>query len=176
MPFDAIVVRPCKLEDADMLALVASSTFLEAFAGVLAGDDILAHCLKNSSASAFERYLAAPQCQAFLACTVHPQSPIGYAMLTRPDLPLDDLGEDDLELRRIYLFSRFYGSGAGQKLMSHATDAAVGAGARRLLLGVHAGNARALAFYRRNGFEDVGTRTFQVGSQMHHDLVLGKVL
>jgi diamine N-acetyltransferase len=47
-------------------------------------------------------------------------------------------------------------------------------GKKRLLLGVHAENAKALGFYRKNGFEQVGTRTFQVGASVFHDFVLGR--
>jgi ribosomal protein S18 acetylase RimI-like enzyme len=44
-------------------------------------------------------------------------------------------------------------------------------GATRLLLGTHAGNLRAIAFYRRNGFTEAGTRTFKVGTQECCDLL-----
>jgi ribosomal protein S18 acetylase RimI-like enzyme len=43
-------------------------------------------------------------------------------------------------------------------------------------LGTHANNDRAIAFYRRNGFSEVGTRTFVVGTQECCDLIFGKVL
>ena len=47
-------------------------------------------------------------------------------------------------------------------------------GRTRLLLGTHAGNARAIRFYRRNGFEIVGSRTFTVGEQVCEDFVFGQ--
>jgi len=49
-------------------------------------------------------------------------------------------------------------------------------GAKRLLLGTHAENVRAIAFYQRNGFGQVGARIFQVGSQQCCDLILAKAL
>ena len=52
---------------------------------------------------------------------------------------------------------------------THAPSAAP-----RLLLGTHAENQRAIAFYRRNGFTEAGTRTFQVGTQLCHDLIFAK--
>jgi ribosomal protein S18 acetylase RimI-like enzyme len=54
--------------------------------------------------------------------------------------------------------------------------AAKEAGKSRLLLGVHAENARALAFYSKNGFEQVGVRTFQIGEMIYDDLVLGRAI
>jgi ribosomal protein S18 acetylase RimI-like enzyme len=90
--------------------------------------------------------------------------------------PLPDLSADDIELKRIYLLSRFQGNGRGNRLMEGALNAARAMGKKRILLGVYAKNAKALAFYRKHGFAQVGTRTFQVGSSVFHDLVLGRAL
>jgi ribosomal protein S18 acetylase RimI-like enzyme len=49
-------------------------------------------------------------------------------------------------------------------------------GSRRLLLGVYAKNHRALRFYERNGFRQVGVRTFTVGTLVCDDFVLGLTL
>ena len=97
-------------------------------------------------------------------------------MLTPPDLPLDDLVPTDIELRRIYLFSKFHGSGVGQQLMDAAIEGARRVDAQRLLLGVFAGNTRALRFYRRNSFKEVGVRTFTVGTVVCDDFVLARSL
>ncbi|HRE35136.1 MAG TPA: GNAT family N-acetyltransferase, partial [Sphingopyxis terrae] len=73
-----------------------------------------------------------------------------------------------------YSLSRFHGSGLGAALMRCALHAA--AGHRRLLLGVYARNERALAFYRKQGFVDVGTRQFNVGGKFYDDRVLARPL
>ena len=85
---------------------------------------------------------------------------------------LADLRTDDLELKRIYLLSRFHGGGTGRRLMQHAVDEARSRGAGRLLLGVYAGNERALAFYARCGYVRVGERRFQVGANTYEDAIL----
>ena len=58
--------------------------------------------------------------------------------------------------------------------MQRALEAAQGH--RRLLLGVYAQNDRALAFYRKQGFADLGTRQFNVGGKLYDDLVLARPL
>jgi ribosomal protein S18 acetylase RimI-like enzyme len=171
---DEVTLRPCSSEDAEALALVGSATFLESFAGILPGPAIVKHCATNNSPASFTKYLATPRVQAWMATTIPGDAPVGYAMLTPPDLPLPDITGTDIELKRIYLFSRFQGSGMGQKLMEAAIYGAREGGATRLLLGVYAGNARALRFYARNGFEQVGTRTFTVGDLVCDDFVLGR--
>ena len=62
--------------DAARLSLVAGATFLEAFAGVLDGDDIVAHVRENSGPPAFLRYLAMGAV-ATLAEAVEGGAPLG---------------------------------------------------------------------------------------------------
>jgi ribosomal protein S18 acetylase RimI-like enzyme len=167
-----VTLRECTAEDAQMLALVGGATFLEAFAGFIPGDAILGHCAKNHVASAYAAYLAQPETRVWIAEVAPNAAPIGYAMLTAPDFPEGLAQPGDLELRRIYLFSRFHGGGTGQRLMDRVIAGAREAGATRLLLGVHPENLRALAFYRRSGFVVIGERTFHVGPSTFVDPVL----
>ncbi len=159
-----------------MLALVGAATFLDAFAGMLPGRSIVEHCRVNHAPEKYAYYLGQPGCGVWVAETVVEAGAVGYSMVTKPDLPIDDPREDDLELKRIYLLSRFHGSGAGRRLMEAAVEGAREMGGRRLFLGVFAGNARALAFYKKEGFRVVGERTFQMGFSVFDDLVLGREL
>ena len=94
-------------------------------------------------------------------------------MVAPPNLPLDDTSED-LELKRIYLLSKFQGGGNGKQMMNTAVEHAANAGARRLLLGVYAKNHKAIRFYEHMGFEVVGTRQFNVGGRDYDDRILSK--
>ncbi len=168
----AVTVRECTGGDAAALAVVGAATFLEAFAGIVPGDAILAHCAKNHMPGAYTALLAQPETRAWLAEVEPGAAPVGYALLTAPHFPEALVRAGDAELRRIYLFSRFHGAGAGQRMMDAAVAGAREQGAARLLLGVHPENHRALAFYRRNGFAVIGTRSFQVGTSVFEDPVL----
>src|SRR3546814_11132329 len=72
-------------------------------------------------------------------------------------------------LKRIYSLSRFHGTGLGAALMERAVAAAEGH--RRLLLGVYARNDRALAFYPKQGFADIGTSRFDVGGKLYDEQI-----
>ncbi len=172
----AVTVRAAAADDAAKLAAVGAATFLEAFAGIVPGDAILQHCARNNSTAAFDGYLAKPETQAWLAEVEPGAAPVGYSMLTTPDFPEGLARSGDLELRRIYLFSRFHGGSTGQHLLDAALAGAHEQGSRRVLLGVHPENHRALAFYSRNGFRRIGTRSFQVGTVTFEDPVLAREL
>lgn len=161
-------IRQASPDDANALALIGSATFLEAFAEVIEGRDIVAHGASAHSAEAYRKYLASGGA-AWLAETSL-GAPIGYALNTVPDLP--GMQDGDRELKRIYVLSRWHGSGLAAALMERSITEA--SGYSRLLLGVYKHNERALAFYTKHGFAPIAERTFRVGQTDHEDLVLAR--
>lgn len=193
---EAVTLRAAAPADAPALALVGAATFLEAFTWMLPGADIIAHAERNHKAEVYARYLEHRDTRIFLAEAFPGGAPVGYAMLTAPEMPSFGVQPSDIELKRVYLLSRFRsaatpvlaysshgqqlepvpGLRAGQALMDVAVNEARHMGRTRLLLGTHAENAQAISFYRKNGFVEAGTRTFQVGSQVCCDLIFAKAL
>jgi ribosomal protein S18 acetylase RimI-like enzyme len=165
-----IAIRKCAPGDEEALALVGQASFLEAFAGTLDRDDIIAHCRRQHSAEKYRTWLNDDVTQIWAAEAGG--APIGYLVLTKPDLPLADVAASDLEIKRVYLLYRFQGTGTGRRLMDEARRHAERAGARRLLLGVYENNTTAIAFYERLGYVEVGTRPFVVGTNTYHDFIL----
>ena len=176
MSFDEISVRRATVDDAPALAIVGAGTLLESFSGLVDGQALLLHCTINHSLSSYLEYFRQPETAVWLAVVEPGEAPVGYVMLTTPDLPLADITPEDIEVKRIYLFARFQGLGGGKLLLNQAVLAAQEMGKKRLLLGVNAENDPALAFYRRNGFEKVGVRKFQVGQILCDDFILAKAL
>ncbi|HTV06826.1 MAG TPA: GNAT family N-acetyltransferase [Acidobacteriaceae bacterium] len=166
-------LRECVAGDEERLALVGAASFLEAFAGFLQGEDILAHCRKQHSAEKYAAMLADPETRVVVAEVKG--SAVGYAVVCPPDMPVA-VTADDLELKRIYLLHRFQGSGIGAALMDWSVETARKLGKRRLLLGVNDENDKAVAFYLRHGFEHAGARRFQVGNMLCSDFILAKRL
>lgn len=87
-----------------------------------------------------------------------------------------DDGGDILEIRRLYVDYTFHGGGAGQALLDAAIVEARALKRTAVWLGVYPGNARAIRFYTRNGFEKVGEHQFVLGEQVDTDDVMVKVL
>lgn len=170
-----IEIAPCVPADAPRLSAIARATFLETYAGIVAGGDILLFGETTHSAHAYELLLADPGVDLFLATMEPGRAPVGYAMVCKPDLPVE-IREGDLELKRIYSLHRFHGGGLGPRLMEAAKAAALARGANRLLLGAYGQNHRAIAFYAKHGFTQVGTRIFQVGENAYDDVVLAAEL
>lgn len=164
-----VILRECVPGDEEALALVGAATFLETFAGLLDGPDILAHCRNQHAAAQYAGWLADPEYKLCLAELNG--GPVGFAVLSPPDLPVV-LNEQDIELKRIYLLHRFQGGGLGRRLLEWSVAQARSLRRERLLLGVKADNTAALAFYDRVGFIRIGERKFLVGSMLCDDYIL----
>ena len=113
---------------------------------------------------------------------------VGYAALLReehdaagePPLGIDPRpacvrarpGQVVGELSKVYVDSAMRGSGLTPALISAVTRQAAARGASLLWLGTHITNKRAQKAYKRAGFRQVGTRTYNVGGQDAHDVVM----
>ena len=164
-PSGTVELREATAKDAERLSLVANATFLETFAGMIAGEALVAHCAQRH-APEYLGQLFENGARAWLAEI--DDAPVGYALLTAPEL--DAAQDGDIELKKIYLLSRFHGSGIATRLLEEVRTAA--RGNSRLLLGVKDDNRRAIAFYTKHGFHQIATRRFDVGGTLYDDVVL----
>ena len=170
-----LTIRQAHPGDEYALSLVGSATFLETYAHMIPGADMISHCTTRHNAETYADWLADPTVTIWLAET-EVKSPIGYLLLTKATLPTEAPQPEDLEIQRIYVLNRFHRTGMGYALMNLAVAKAVSKGAARLVLGVHNDNARALAFYQRQGFSVIDGREFCVGESIFCDKVLARPL
>ena len=166
-------IRLALPEDAAAVALVASASFLETFAGILSGADITAHCLDHNSPDAFARWIGSDDADVILAAHPHGGAPVGYALLVAPVMPAIPTTDDDIELRRIYTLQLTRGTGLGHRLMAASIEEAIRRRKKRLVLGVLGRNVRAREFYEREGFARIGERKYRVGGTTHDDVIYG---
>ena len=97
---------------------------------------------------------------------------VGYAQLRRGPVPRCVTVDHPIEVQRFYVDRAARGTGVAQLLMTEAKRAARDLGGHHAWLGVWDQNARAIAFYRKAGFQDVGTHDFYLGPDRQTDRVL----
>jgi diamine N-acetyltransferase len=173
MSVPPVTLRSCVAGDEHALSLVGAATFLETYAGLVDGQDLVAHARRQHAPEVYAAWLADGQTRLWLAEVEPGAAPVGYLVLTQPGLPVA-VRPGDLEVKRIYVLARFRQGGVGRRLMDAAGSHLQSCGGGRLLLGVYMRNAAALAFYGRLGFVQVGTRRFHVGGHHYDDFVLGR--
>lgn len=170
----AFTIRPATVQDAALLADLGARTFRETFEAICSPGDLDAFLAQAYGEAVQRAELADPSRPArILEIEGVPsgflQLRLGYR---EPGVP----GERPVELQRIYLLRSAQGGGRGAALMAEALALAGAWGADVLWLGVWENNHKALAFYARQGFREVGEHIFRIGEQVDRDLILARDL
>ena len=157
--------------DATALARFAARTFEEAFGAATDPVDMAAHLEGSYRPDLQAAELTDPKVITLLA--LHGDAIVAYAQVRRNLAPPACVtAPDPVEVQRFYADRSVRGSGVARRLMDRALRAAVDMGGRNAWLGVWENNARAIAFYRKVGFQEIGSTVYVVGSDRQTDRVL----
>jgi diamine N-acetyltransferase len=162
--------RRASLADAARLAAFAARTFTQTYAADNTPQD-----MRDYLASAFSTEKQSVELSDPAMITVLAESGddfLGYAQLRRGAAPPCVPQRGPVEIYRFYVDAPAHGTGVAQRLMDSAVEAARDLGGTDVWLGVWERNPRAIAFYAKCGFNDVGTQIFQLGSDRQTDRVL----
>lgn len=167
-------IRPARPTDAAALAELAARTFRDAFGADNRPDDLALHLATAYGLTQQSRELADPDIITLLADD--DGTLVAFAQLRRGASPASVSGPAPIELWRFYVAAEWQGRGVAQQLMAQVADAARNAGAATIWLGVWERNPRAIAFYRKAGYTDVGAHVFVVGTDPQSDRIMTRPL
>jgi ribosomal protein S18 acetylase RimI-like enzyme len=170
----ALRIRRASLLDAEVIATLGAETFKASFGPQNTPENVERHLTKSYSVTIQERQLADPKV-TYLLAEMDGRS-AGYACVVESEPPPCVTGPAPIEVLRFYVVSDFHGSGIAQALMDACAADARARGGRTLWLGVWDQNPRAIRFYTKWGFEDVGGQIFMMGEDPQHDRVLSHSL
>lgn len=167
-------IRRATLTDAPALAALAARTFRETFGGENRPEDLALHLASAYGVPQQTREIADPATITLVG--EYLGALVAFAQLRHGAVPTCVTGPAPIELQRFYVSHEWHGRGVAQTLMQEVLDAAKGVGAATLWLGVWERNPRAIAFYRKSGYADVGAHTFVVGTDPQTDRILVRPL
>jgi ribosomal protein S18 acetylase RimI-like enzyme len=171
----ALVVRRATSEDARALAELAERTFRHTFADANTPADMDDYLARSFGEAIQRAELEKPEVAAFLA-ERHGET-LGYAMLREGGEDSGAVtGEHPVELQRLYVVAEAKGGGVAQALLRRVEEEARERGGDILWLGVWEKNPRAIAFYGKTGFVDVGAHDFLLGRDLQRDRLMQKPL
>lgn len=107
---------------------------------------------------------------------------VGYTVCINDQLPENaDLevmlpDEGSVMMSKFYVHPEFHGAGVSKNMMAHLMDQYTTSDRQWMWLGTNEANTRAVSFYQRAGFQQIGTRTFDVGGTAAKDIVLARRL
>jgi diamine N-acetyltransferase len=169
-----IAIRRADPADAAPLAELAARTFADAFAAGNTAEDLAAY-LEQTYGEAQQRREILDE-EGITLVVEEGGALIAFAQLRRGEAPECVEGAQPVELARFYVDRPWHGRGVAQQLMDAARAAARNLGGKTFWLGVWERNPRAIAFYEKCGFRDVGSHKFLVGSDLQTDRVMVDVV
>lgn len=168
----AITCRAAVAGDALCLGVLSTQVFLDTYAVQGIRPAVAREVLARHSVAAYEALLADAGVTILVAeCAGHL---VGFSQV------VDGLGDPQVpsaaasELRRLYVQENFTGRGVGRDLLRQAEKAAAARGADMLWLTTWEGNARALQFYPRCGYEELGRTVYSIEGEDFPNHLFGK--
>lgn len=169
-----ISIRKCTVEDAQQLQQIGYETFDETFREQNSPENMSAYLEKAFDLNQVQQELSNTLSQFFFVYVEDELA--GYLKVNTGDAQSEQMGDDSLEIERIYVRSSFQKQGIGKYLFDKAIDIAVQHGKLAVWLGVWEKNENAIAFYRRQGFVQTGAHSFYMGDEEQTDFIMVKDL
>jgi ribosomal protein S18 acetylase RimI-like enzyme len=100
----------------------------------------------------------------------------GYIKLNEHKAQTDIYDPQSLEIERIYVQQESQGIGLGSALLRKAINIAETREKSYIWLGVWERNHKAIQFYKKNGFYEIGKHSFFMGEEEQTDYIMRKDL
>ena len=163
-------IRKADITDASDLAKLQERTFRDTFEASNTPEDLDLHCKAHYGEEIQRRELLDPGVEV-LVCE-HDGELVAFVQLRTEKPPSCVSAQRPVEIQRFYVAKDWHGKGLAQDLMTLAIERAEQRGADQIWLGVWEHNPRAIAFYRKWGFSDVGDHIFPLGTDPQRDIVM----
>jgi ribosomal protein S18 acetylase RimI-like enzyme len=100
----------------------------------------------------------------------------GYLKVNTSNAQSEEMGEEAIEIERIYIINTFHKQGLGKQLLNKAIEIAEEQNKKKIWLGVWEKNENAIAFYKKLGFVQTGAHSFYMGDEEQTDYIMVKTL
>ncbi|MBC7947782.1 MAG: GNAT family N-acetyltransferase [Chitinophagaceae bacterium] len=163
-------IRRVAVNECEELQKISRQTFLETFSAGNTKADMRKYLDEGLSKENLTAELHNPESEFYFA--VISDLVIGYLKLNfgRSQTELQD--DRALEIERIYVVNEFHGKVVGQRLYEKAMEIARQRNATYVWLGVWEENPRAIKFYKKNGFLELGKHIFKLGNSEQIDIMM----
>lgn len=169
-----INIVKCTLEDSRDLQEISYDTFEETFGSQNSPENMSAYLEKAFNIKQVEKELSNPLSYFFFVY-FHDEI-AGYLKVNTGDAQFENMDDDAMEIERIYIKSKFQKRGLGKYLFNKAMDIAREKNKKKIWLGVWEKNERAIAFYEKLGFVQIGSHSFFMGDEEQTDYIMVKTL
>lgn len=145
-----INLKKCTIEDLPVLQKISYETFNETFKHQNSPENMNSYLERAFNLKQLEKEILNISSQFFFAYFNNEIA--GYLKINTNDAQSEKMGDESLEIERIYIKNKFQKHGIGKYLFNKAMDMAVESNKQKIWLGVWDKNENAIAFYEKMGF------------------------
>ncbi len=166
-------IHEARVKDAAILSLLGQVTFNENYAFVFEDhSQLMEYCEAHFAVALMKKDLA-DKSKRFLIAYMN-QCPVGYAKINLGASTELCSDKRSSQLERIYVLKNY----ASQKIGQHLKDAVIkilkSVNHQCVWLQVYPRNLRAINFYIKNGFSEIGRTPFRMGGKDHEAITMAK--
>ncbi|WP_413539262.1 GNAT family N-acetyltransferase [Aerococcus viridans] len=167
-------LHQCSVADVDELRAVSIETYTDTFGEFNSDENMRIYLEDAYNRDKLLAELAETNSQFYFL--KENNETVGYLKLNVGDAQTEYIGDNLLEVERIYVRTAFLRNGYGTKLIQTAEEIARDLGLKGMWLGVWEHNQRALNFYRKMGFRHISQHSFFMADDEQIDLIYYKDL
>lgn len=169
-----INIKKCTLKDLHQLQEISYETFNETFKDQNSAENMIAYLERAFNLNQLEKELSNISSEFFFVYFENEVA--GYLKINSNDAQSEEMGEEALEIERIYIKTKFQKHGLGKYLLTKALEIAMERHKKEIWLGVWEKNENAIAFYKKMGFVQTGVHSFTMGDEEQMDFIMTKTL
>ena len=169
-----ITIKKCTIENLRMLQEISYVTFNETFKHHNSPENMAAFLERAFNLNQLEKELSNRSSQFFFI--YFNDEVAGYLKININDAQSEEMGDESLEIERIYIKKEFQKHGLGKYLLNKAIELAMECNKQKIWLGVWENNENAIGFYKKMGFVQTGTHSFYMGDDEQTDFIMTKTL
>lgn len=165
-----MLIRQGERRDAVNLSALAIQVWLHTYATEGISSVFAHYVLSEFAPKKFEALLSEDSSTVLIAEIAG--NLVGYAVLTTvTECPVATRSE--VELATLYVQEFFIGKGIGSALLRQSETWAKQRTNTSIWVAVNSKNVHAIAFYKKHGYTKLGITHFDLGNEMHENIVLG---
>ena len=168
------MIKKCTQRELHELQDISITTFTETFQEQNSPEHLHTYLKTAYDLKQLEREIANPSSHFFFVYLN--EEAAGYLKINTDDAQTETMGNDSLEVERIYVKKAFQKHGLGKLMMNKAFEIARAQQKKKIWLGVWEANENAIAFYQKKGFVQKGSHSFFMGDDEQVDLIMVRAL
>ncbi|CAM3788694.1 spermidine/spermine N(1)-acetyltransferase [Aeromicrobium ponti] len=169
-----INMKRCTLEDLSKLQEISYETFNETFKDQNSPENMNSYLERAFNLKQLETELSHTSSQFFFV--YFRGEAAGYLKVNTNEAQTEEMGDETLEIERIYIRNKFQNHGLGKYLLNKALEIAMERNKKKIWLGVWEKNENAIAFYKKMRFVQTGAHSFYMGDEEQTDFIMTKIL